>query len=58
MSIDAAIKIIGTTIKLSNNARYLGVIFDKKLQFKEYTQYTVKKETKFALAISSAAKAT
>ena len=58
MSTDAAIEITGTTIKPSNDARYLGVIFDKKLQFKEYTQYAVKKETKFALAISSAAKAT
>jgi hypothetical protein len=57
LSTDAAIEITGTTIKPSNDARYLGVIFDKKLQFKEYTQYAVKKGTKFTLAISSAAKA-
>jgi hypothetical protein len=56
LSIDTAIEIIGTTIKLSNNIRYLSIIFDKKLQFKEYTQYIVKKETKFTLAILSAAK--
>jgi hypothetical protein len=58
LSTDAAIEITGTTIEPSNDARYLGVIFDKKLQFKEHTQYAVKKGTKFALAMSSAAKAT
>jgi hypothetical protein len=56
LSIDTAIKIIGTTIKSSNNTQYLSIIFDKKLQFKEYTQYIVKKGIKFALAILSAAK--
>jgi hypothetical protein len=44
------------TIKPTNEAKYLGVIFDKKLQFKEHLQYIVKKGTRAAMALSSIAK--
>jgi len=57
-STNASIEITGTTIEPTNEARYLGVIFDKQLRFKEHMQYVVKKGMKFILAMSSAAKAT
>ena len=53
----APIKIGETTIHPVNEARYLGVIFDRELQFKSHLQYVVKKGTKFALAMTSIAKA-
>jgi len=46
------------TIQPSEEARYLGVIFDKKLNYQSHVQYVAKKGTKFALAISRVAKST
>ena len=44
------------TIEAKDEARYLGVIFDKELRFKAHLQYVIQKGTKFALAMSNAAK--
>jgi ribonuclease HI len=47
----------GTTVEPSSTGRYLGVIFDKGLRFKEHVQHATKKGTKFALAIGRIANA-
>ena len=52
----AKVTVDGTTIEASNEARYLGVIFDKKLNFKSHLQPVVKKGTRAALAQSGIAK--
>jgi len=52
----AAITIGNVTIEPSNEAKYLGVIFDKELRFKTHLQYIIKKGTKAAMALSSIAK--
>jgi hypothetical protein len=52
------ITITDTTIEPSQEARYLGVIFDRKLRFTQYIQHAVKKGTKFTLAISRITKST
>src|SRR5436190_8815496 len=44
------------TIQPSHEARYLGVIFDQKLNYQSHVQHVAKKGTKFALAISRVAK--
>ena len=44
--VDAEVKINGTTIQPSKEAKYLGVTFDQKLKF-----HVVAKGTKYALAI-------
>jgi len=50
---DAAhIHIGATTIKPAEEAKYLGVLFDRKLPFRQHIQYAAKKGTQFALAIS------
>ena len=54
----AHIHIGDTTIKPANEAKYLGVIFDHKLSFRQHIQYAAKKGTKFGLAISRIAKCT
>src|SRR5436190_1496772 len=54
----ATIDIAGTTIAPAESARYLGVIFDKGLCFKQYIQHITKKATKFALAIARIANST
>jgi hypothetical protein len=54
----ANITITGTTIEPSQEARYLGVIFDRKLRFAQHIQHAAKKGTKFALAISRITKST
>jgi len=54
--INAAITVGNVTIEPSNEAKYLGVIFDKELRFKIYLQYIIKKGTKAAMALSSIAK--
>ena len=53
---NAAITIGNVTIEPSNEAKYLGVIFDKELWFKTHLQYIIKKGTKAAMALSSIAK--
>jgi hypothetical protein len=55
---NASISIAGTTIKPTDEARYLGVIFDKELRFKTHVQYAVKKGTSAALALSSIGRTT
>ena len=55
---DSPVTIANVTIQPSREARYLGVIFDKNLRFKQHLQYAAKKGTKFALAISRITKAT
>jgi ribonuclease HI len=56
---DAAhIRIGDTTIKPAEEAKYLGVLFDRKLAFQSHIQYAAKKGTKFALAISRIANCT
>jgi len=52
----AKVTVDGTTIEASNEARYLGVIFDKKLNFKSHLQHVIKKGTRAALALSGIAK--
>jgi endonuclease/exonuclease/phosphatase (EEP) superfamily protein YafD len=54
----ARISINGTTIKPSEDARYLGVIFDSKLRFKAHIQYAIKKGTTAALALGSIGRTT
>ena len=48
----AALDIAGTRIEPADDARYLGVIFDKQLRFKKHIQYIAKKGTKFSYAIA------
>jgi len=55
---NAHITISDTTIEPSEEARYLGVILDKGLRFRQHIQYATNKGTKFALAISRIAKST
>jgi ribonuclease HI len=54
----APINMADIRIEPSEEARYLGVYFDKELRFTTHLQYIAKKGTKFALAMSSAAKST
>src|SRR5579859_5302756 len=54
----AHIDIGDTMIKPANEAKYLGVIFDRKLSFKHLIQYVAKKGTSLALAMSRIAKCT
>src|SRR5438477_12740651 len=54
----SSITIRQATIESANEAKYLGVIFDRKLHFTQHVQYAAKKGTKFALAISRIAKST
>ena len=55
-AIKASITIDGARIEPSDEARYLGVIFDQKLNFKSHLQYVVKKGTSATLALSGIAK--
>jgi len=52
----ATITTDGTTIAPSNEARYLGVIFDQKLTFTSHLNYITKKGTAAAMALSGIAK--
>jgi len=52
----ASTTVDGTTIEASSEARYLGVIFDQKLNFKSHLQQVVKRGTSAALALSGIAK--
>jgi hypothetical protein len=54
----AQIHIGDTTISPAEQAKYLGVLFDRKLTFKKHTQYAAKKGTQFALEISQIANCT
>src|SRR5438876_5154960 len=54
----ASIMINGATVEPSNEAKYLGVIFDQELQFKPHLQHVIKKGTNTAMALSSIAKST
>jgi ribonuclease HI len=54
----ASITIGNTTIEPSQEARYLGVIFDRKLTFNQHVQHAAKAGTKFSIAISRVAKST
>src|SRR5579859_2810167 len=56
--INATIQLNDTTISPLEGARYLGVVFDKKLKFHTHIDQAVKKGTKFALALSSIARIT
>ena len=53
---NAAIIVGKVIIESSNEAKYLGVIFDKELRFKTYLQYIVKKGIKAMMALSRIAK--
>jgi ribonuclease HI len=55
-STKASITINRTHLQPSNEARYLGVIFDQKLNFKSHLQHAAKKGTSAALAVSSISK--
>ena len=57
LATDAAITIGDVIVKPSNEAKYLGVIFDQELRFKSHLQNVVKKGTNAALALTSIAKA-
>ena len=52
----APITIGSTIIRPSNEAKYLGVIFDQELRFKSHLQYVIKKGTVAALALASISK--
>ena len=52
------VKIRGTTITPSTEAKYLGVIFDQKLKFRYHLEHITDKGTKYALAIAGIAKST
>jgi len=52
------IQIADTLIQPSQDAKYLGVIFDKQLRFKLHIQHITKKSFKFAIAMSRIAKST
>jgi hypothetical protein len=52
-STKAGLVIGGTKIQPSDEAKYLGVIFDKTLRFKSHIQYAVKRGTTAALALGS-----
>jgi hypothetical protein len=54
----AAIHIGDTTIEPAETAKYLGVLFDRKLSFRNHVQHAAKKGTQFGLAISQAANCT
>jgi hypothetical protein len=45
-----------TTIESSQEAHYLGVIFDRKLTFTQHVQLAAKAGTKFSIAISRVGK--
>ena len=53
---NAAITVEGIRIDPAKEAKYLGVIFDQKLQFKKHLQYIIRKGTSAALALSDIAK--
>jgi hypothetical protein len=55
---EASVTINGTTIRPSDEAKYLGIIFDQELQFKSHLQHIVKKGANVAMALSSIAKNT
>ena len=55
---NACLTIDGTRIEPSDEARYLGVVFDKGLRFKAHLQHAIKKGTSAALALGSIGKAT
>ena len=55
---EASVTIKGTTISPSDEAKYLGVIFDQELRFKSHLQHVVKKGTNAAMALSSIANST
>ena len=52
----ASVKIDNTRIEASEHARYLGVIFDKQLRFKQHMAQVVKKGTSAAIALAGIAK--
>ena len=55
---EASVTINGATIRPSDEAKYLGIIFDQELQFKSHLQRVVKKGITAAMALSSIAKST
>ena len=52
----ASVTANGITIEPSNEAKYLGVIFDQELRFKSHLQQVIKRGTNAAMALSSIAK--
>ena len=52
----ALVKINQVIIEPAEEAKYLGVIFDKTLKFKTHLQHLIKKGTSAAMALSSIAK--
>jgi ribonuclease HI len=54
----AAIRLGDITINPTTEAKYLGVVFDRKLKFHVHMSHAIKKGTKFALAMSNIAKCT
>jgi ribonuclease HI len=57
-AITTPIRIANSIIQPSQEAKYLGVIFDKQLRFKLHLQHATKKGSKFAHAMSRIAKST
>src|SRR5436309_8764024 len=52
------INITGSTITPAADIQYFGVIFDRRLCFKQYIQHIAKKGIKFALTITKIANST
>jgi len=53
----AKLTIDDTTINPTKEMKYLGVIFDQELKYHTYTNFTIKKGTRFRLAIVGMARA-
>jgi len=55
---EAAIHLRDISINPTTEAKYLGVMFDRKLKFRSHVDHAIKKGTKFALAVTRIAKCT
>jgi ribonuclease HI len=55
---EAALTLRETTVSPTSEARYLGVIFDSKLNFKAHRAHATKRGTNLAIAMNGIAKAT
>jgi hypothetical protein len=58
METEASVITNGITIRPSDEAKYLGVIFDQELRFKSHLQHIVKKGINVAMSLSNIAKST
>jgi len=57
-NVEAAIQVGNMMVQPNEEARYLGVIMDRKLKYRSHMEHVTKKGSKFALAMSSIARST